>query len=99
MGEKLLERLCTNQLLADAACDSDAICVRVKRMSAQTCIKPKANRKARKRCIKERYRHRSVIERFFGALKRFLRIATRYDKEAANFAGFLWLASVLTKPF
>ncbi|WP_083233542.1 transposase [Planctopirus hydrillae] len=76
-----------------------AIRLRVKRMWAKACIKPKANRKARKRCVKESYRHRNVIERFFGALKRFRRIATRYDKKAANFAGFLWLASLLTDQF
>ncbi len=99
VGEKLLEGLCANHVLADAAYDSDAIRLRVKRMWAQACIKPKANRKARKRCIKDRYRHRNVIERFVGALKRFRGIHTRYDKKAANFAGFLWLASLLTKPF
>lgn len=89
VGEKLLEGLCANHVLADASYDSDANRLRVKRIWAQACIKPKANRKARKRCIKERYRHRNVIKRFFGALKRFRRIGTRNDKKAANFAGFL----------
>ena len=35
-----------------------------------------------------------MTERFFGAVKRFRRVATRYEK-AANFAGFVWLASVI----
>ncbi|ODA28712.1 hypothetical protein A6X21_12375 [Planctopirus hydrillae] len=99
VGEKLLEGLCANHVLADAAYDSDAIRLRVKRMWAQACIKPKGNRKVKKRCVKERYRHRNIIERFFGALKRFRRVATRYEKKSINFAGFLWLASLLTKPF
>ncbi|MGE3243564.1 MAG: IS5/IS1182 family transposase, partial [Pirellulales bacterium] len=36
------------------------------------------------------------IERFFGRVKqRCRRIATRYEKKAANYAGFLWLAALL----
>jgi putative transposase len=68
-------------------------------MWAKTCIKPNANRAVKKLCVKEQYKHRNVIERFFGALKRFRRVATRYDKKAMNFAGFLWLDALLTKPF
>jgi putative transposase len=99
MGEKLLEGLCENHVLADEAYDSDSIRESVKQMWAKACIKPKGNRKARKRCVKERYRHRNIIKRFFGALKRFRRIATRYEKKVINFGGFLWVASLLTKPF
>lgn len=99
VGEKLLEGVCANHVLAEEAYDSDSIRRRVKRMWAKACIMQKANRKVRKRCVKQRYQHHNVIERFFGELKRFRRIATRYDKEAANFAGFLWLAALVTKPF
>ena len=33
--------------------------------------------------------------RFFCGLKRCRRVATRYEKKAANFAGFVWLAALL----
>ena len=49
----------------------------------------------KKRYDRARYRNRSVIERFFGAIKRFRRVATRYDKKAENFLGFAWLAALL----
>jgi transposase len=44
---------------------------------------------------RDRYRRRNVIERFFGAIKRFRRVATRYEKKAQNFLGFVCLASAL----
>ena len=35
-----------------------------------------------------------MIERFFGRINQFRRVATRYDKKAANFFGFVWIASL-----
>ena len=98
-GEKLLEGLNAKSVLADAAYDSNSLRQRVRRMWAKACLKPKSHRVVKLRYGKKRYRNRNVIERFFGALKRFRRIATRYEKKAANFTGFLWLAAMLTKPF
>ena len=54
-----------------------------------------SQRKVKKRYDKQRYRNRNVIERFFGLLKINRRLATRYEKKAANFAGFLWMTAVL----
>lgn len=41
------------------------------------------------------YRKRNVIERFFNKIKRFRRIATRYDKLAPSFFAFVLFASSL----
>lgn len=97
-AEALLEGFAAGEVghvIADAAYDSDAIRRRVRRMRSRACIRPNPTRKARKRYDKRRYRNRNVIERFFGAIKRCRRVATRYEKKAANFAGFIWLASLL----
>jgi transposase len=40
------------------------------------------------------YRERNLIERFFSKLKHFRRVATRYDKLAANFLAMIQLASM-----
>jgi transposase len=40
------------------------------------------------------YRARNLIERFFNKLKHCRRIATRYDKLAANYLAFIQLASI-----
>lgn len=41
------------------------------------------------------YKDRNLIERFFSKIKHFRRIATRYDKLARNYAGFLNLVAAL----
>jgi transposase len=40
------------------------------------------------------YRARNLIERFFNKIKQCRRIATRYDKLAANYLAFIKLASI-----
>ncbi|MGO4569654.1 transposase [Rhizobium sp. 2YAF20] len=63
-------------------------------------IPPRANRKDPPTCDFRAYKDRDRFERMFNKLKQFRRIATRYDKTKASFAGFLALASVkLWLPF
>ena len=45
---------------------------------------------------KAAYRRRNVIERMFGRLKDFRRIATRYDKRADVFLSTILLAAAIT---
>ena len=40
------------------------------------------------------YRARNLIERFFNKIKQCRRVATRYDKLAANYLAFVQLASI-----
>ena len=40
------------------------------------------------------YRDRNRIERFFNRIKQCRRVATRYDKLAANYLAFVQLASI-----
>jgi len=40
------------------------------------------------------YRARNLIERFFNKIKQCRRVATRYDKHAANYLAFVKLASI-----
>jgi len=56
-------------------------------------IPPKANRKEPIACDFRAYKDRNRVERMFNRLKQFRRIATRYDKTAASFLGFLALAA------
>ncbi len=55
-------------------------------------------RRSRKRAVrydKQRYCDRHLIENAFCRLKDFRRVATRYDKLAANFASTVALAAVI----
>jgi len=99
-AQSLLEDLkpgTVQHVLADTADDSNAIRQQVRQLQAKACIRPNATRKTRKRFDRGRYKHRNVVERFFGRIKRFRRVATRYEKKPQNFTGFVWLAALLTE--
>ena len=83
-------------VIADAAYDSDALRQSVRRLRARCCIRPNPTRKRKKRYDRRRYKHRNVIERFFCRIRRCRRVATRYEKKAENFAGFVYLAAFIT---
>jgi transposase len=40
------------------------------------------------------YRARNLVERFFNRIKQRRRVATRYDKLAANYLAFIKLAAI-----
>jgi putative transposase len=84
-------------VIADAAYDSDDLRQCVRQLRAGCCIKPNPTRRRKKRYDRQRYKHRNVIERFFCRLRRCRRVATRYEKKAANFAGFVYLAAFITE--
>ena len=94
-ASELLAGLKPQHVVADAAYDSEALRAQIRESGGKACIKPHSNRTVKRRHDRQRYKHRNVIERFFGAIKRFRRVATRYGKKAANFLGFAWLASLL----
>ena len=56
-----------------------------RRMRRAPNIPPKANRQWKNCFSPFLYRNRNAIERMFGRLKDFRRVATRYDRNAANF--------------
>jgi transposase len=91
-----LGRGTVGHVIADAAYDSDALRQCVRRLRARACIKPNPTRKRKKRYDPKRYKHRNVVERFFCRIRRCRRIATRYEKKAVNFAGFVYLAAFIT---
>ncbi|HEX6986070.1 MAG TPA: IS5 family transposase [Planctomycetaceae bacterium] len=96
-GERLLKRSGRGQvgaIVADAGYDTNGMRRQVRRIRAGRCIKPTRSRKGPRRDDRKLYRQRNKIERLFGRLKRFRRVATRYEKGAASYAGFLRLAAL-----
>ncbi len=82
-------------LLADKANDADHWRDHLKARRIQPAIPNKSIRMRPHRFDKARYKGRNVIERMFGRLKDFRRIATRYDKKATNFLAALCLAALI----
>jgi transposase len=84
----------TEGVLADKGYDSDANRAAIRGRGAEPCIPPRRNRKEPVAYDRHLYRERNVAERFFARVKQYRRVATRYDKKAANYLGFIWLASI-----
>lgn len=80
-------------LLADKGYDGDRLRENLLMHGILPIIPPRSNRKMPDHPDYCRYRDRNRIERMFGLLKRQRRIATRYDKTALSFLGFLNIAA------
>ncbi len=93
-SDLLTELRYNGMLLADRAYDSDAIRELARERGAWANIPPKRNRRNPICFSPHLYRDRNHVERFFNRIKHCRRIATRYDKLAANFLAFIKLAAI-----
>ena len=102
-GEAHDNRLCSmllaglqprTMLLADRGYDADWIRALASNQGAWANIPPKRNRKDPICFSPYLYRDRNLVERFFNKIKQCLRVATRYDKLAANYLAFVKLACI-----
>jgi len=82
-------------LLADKGYDADQLRRSLRDAGAVPVIPGRCNRKRTIRYDKGRYHGRHLIENAFCRLKDFRRVATRYDKLAANFLSGVALATAL----
>ena len=57
-------------------------------------IPSKSNRKNPRKTDFHLYKERHLVECFFNKLKQYRRAATRYEKTALNFLGFVLVASI-----
>jgi transposase len=81
-------------LLGDRGYDADWIRELARQQGAWANIPPKRNRKDPICFSPYLYRARNLIERFFNKIKQCRRVATRYDKLAANYLAFIKLAAI-----
>lgn len=81
-------------LLADKGYDADAIRADLTERQIEAVIPGRSNRRVKIEHNRALYKQRNRIERFFSKLKHFRRVATRYDKLAANFLAMVQLASM-----
>jgi transposase len=79
--------------LADRAYDSDALRDSLAERGAWANVKPMSGRKHKPAFSPFLYRYRNLVERFFNKLKHFRAVATRYDKDPANYLAAVKLAS------
>jgi transposase len=84
-----------HSLVGDRAYDSEAFVAHVRGEGMAAIIPSRARRKAPRPLDRSAYAVRNVIERFFGRIKQFRRVATRYDKTTPSYAGQVSLATAL----
>ena len=82
-------------VIADAAYDSDAFRAEIVDQESIPVIRPRKNRLEDRPYDEDLYKLRNVIERFFHRLKQYRRVATRYDKYACRYLGFVYFAAII----
>jgi transposase len=97
LAEELTECLPEDStLIGDKAYDSSALRQTATANGVKTCIPGRTNRTTTVPFSAKLYRRRHRIENFFQKIKRYRRVATRYDKLAETFLGFVCFAILLT---
>jgi transposase len=94
-ADSLVQDLKSTTLLADKGYDSNAL---VEQLEGQKCIAvipPKKNRKHQRDYDQHVYKERHLIECFFGKIKHFRRVFSRFDKTAIAFMSFLHFVGAL----
>lgn len=80
-------------LLGDKGYDANAILANLEDHGVAAIIPPKRNRKLQPIIDGHLYALRNLIERCFSKVKHSRRLATRYDKTADSYLGFILVAS------
>jgi len=91
--EPLITGLDFEALIGDKAFDNNWLRANLNERGAAAVIPSKADRAAHIPHDAEMYKWRHLIENFFCQLKAFRRIATRYEKTDACFAGLVSLVA------
>lgn len=85
-----------DRLIADRGYDSNAVRAAIAEQGAETVIPATASRRAPIPYDRIAYRARNLVERLWCRLKDWRRIATRYDKLAANYLSGALIAATIT---
>lgn len=84
-----------SQVLADRGYDSFQLIDYIYECGGEPTIPSRKGAKFERHCDWWLYKERHLVENYFLKLKAYRRIATRYDKLAATYLGFIFIASIL----
>jgi transposase len=91
----LLSRIRQAYVCGDRAYDARSLVEQLRRQRCRIVIPSNPTRRIQRRFNKKLYKRRHRIENFFQRLKRYRRVATRYEKLAATFFAMICLAAAL----
>ena len=93
----LLAGFKADHVLADKGYDGRCVIEAVNETGAMTAmpvIPSRKNARRPRQTDMALYKERNIVERFFGYLKQFRRVATRYDKHFQNYMGFVYIVAI-----
>lgn len=93
-AERLTENVRNIPVLADRGYDSDQFISTLEAKDCTPVIPSKKNRKKKREHDKYLYRERHLVECFFGKIKHFRRVFSRYEKLAKCYLSFLCFVEV-----
>ena len=91
----LMKEVDVEVTIADRGYDSEAFVTLLEQEGIEAVIPSRENRKEPREYDKHWYKMRNIVERTFNWLKRYRRIATRYEKTGQNYLGFFQLGCVM----
>ena len=94
-AEALLADYQTDAVLADRGYDANSLLAALQAAEVDIVIPAKRSRLAPRPIDANLYKDRNKVERYFNKLKQYRRVATRYEKTASSFVGFVYLASAM----
>jgi transposase len=94
-AKALIEDVPIEVVIGDKGYDSRAVVEAIEARGAQAVIPTQKDRKQQRAYDRDRYKDRNLVERFWFKLKQYRRVATRYEKTARNFMGFIMVASIM----
>jgi transposase len=94
-GEALIEGHDAGAVIADKGYDGDKFVAAIEAAGMVAVIPPKKNRVFKREYDKHIYKERNLVERFINRIKQYRRVATRYEKTARNFMGFIHVAAIM----
>jgi len=92
---ELIDGIAAENVIADKAYDGERLYQKIIALGGDPVVPPRRHRKRPHGYDKALYKERNRVERFFSRLKHCRRIATRYDKLAETFMGFVKLACIM----
>ena len=94
-AKALLADYQTDAVLADRGYDANSLLDVLQKANVEIVILAKKSRLEPRPIDENLYKDRNKVERYFNKLKQYRRVATRYEKTASSFAGFVYLASAM----
>jgi transposase len=94
-AETLIDGVPFEVAIADKGYDKKDLVSRIEARGAKAVIPSRKNSRQPRVIDQEQYKGRNLVERFWGRMKVYRRVATRYEKTARNFLGMLQVASIM----